>query len=104
MKVLASLAAILTLATAGAASAQEARVRYGDLDLSSPAGAAAFDRRARDEGRRVCRAEAPGLVDLGCLRRVRAGAVDGLPEQQRTDYASARNETLYASTRRAPGA
>ena len=45
MKALASLAAILALAAAGSASAQEARIVWGDLDLSSAAGADAFDAR-----------------------------------------------------------
>ncbi|WP_366145279.1 UrcA family protein, partial [Brevundimonas sp.] len=47
MKTLASLAAVLTLAAAGSASAGEVRIPWGDLDLSTAAGADAFDRRVR---------------------------------------------------------
>ena len=38
--------ALAVAAIAGSAAAQNARIPYGDLNLSTPAGAAAFDARA----------------------------------------------------------
>ncbi|MFN3879533.1 MAG: UrcA family protein, partial [Brevundimonas sp.] len=48
MKVLSPVifaAAVLSAAVVAPATAQDARIRYGDLDLSTAAGAAAFDAR-----------------------------------------------------------
>ncbi len=54
MKALASLAAVLALAAAGSVSAQEARIAWGDLDLSSTAGADAFGGQRLPFSRRPC--------------------------------------------------
>ena len=90
MKTLASLVAVLTLATAGAASAQEARVAWGDLDLSTAAGADAFDARVRAAARKMCR----GVPMIGgraaCHAAVRDEAVGLLPGAAQVDYALSR--------------
>ena len=80
MKTLASLAAVLVVSlAAGAASAQEARIGWGDLDLSSAAGAEAFDARVSAAADRLCRGvRRPGsrLSDRTfCRAAVRAGLV-----------------------------
>lgn len=94
MKTLASLAAVLLLATAGSASAQEARVRWGDLDLSSAGGADAFDARVGAAADRLCRdARRPGsrISDRAfCRAAVRDEAVRQLPGAARVDYALGR--------------
>lgn len=94
MKSLASLAAILALAVAGSASAQEARIAWGDLDLSSAAGADAFDARVEAAARTLCRgARKPGsrLSDRAfCRAAVQAEAVRLLPAPVQVDYALSR--------------
>ncbi len=94
MKILASLAAVLTLAAAGAASAQEARVRWGDLDLSTAAGADAFDARLDAAARRMCRdARRPGsrIGDQAfCLSAFRDEAIRQLPGTAQVEYALSR--------------
>lgn len=94
MKTLASLAAVLALAAAGAASAQEARIAWGDLDLSSAAGADAFDARVAAAARTLCRgARKPGsLINdrAFCRAAVQAEAVRQLPGRVQVDYALSR--------------
>ena len=95
MKILASLVAALTVSlTAGAASAQEARVRWGDLDLSSAAGADAFDARVAAAARRMCRgAKRPAsrITDRAyCRTAFRDEAVRQLPGSAQVDYALSR--------------
>ena len=95
MKTLASLAAALTVGlSAGAASAQEARIRWGDLDLSSAAGADAFDARVAAAADRMCRGVTrPGsrINDRAfCRTAVRAEAVRQLPGAVQVDYALSR--------------
>jgi len=89
MKILASLAAVLTLA-AGSASAQEARIRWGDLDLSTPAGADAFDQRVRAAARKLCRNRPMIGGRAACLAAVRDEAVTLLPGAAQVDYALSR--------------
>lgn len=95
MKILASLVAALTVGlAAGAASAQEARISWGDLDLSSAAGADAFDARVEAAARKLCRnARAPGTLindRAWCRAAVRAEAVRLLPGRVQVDYALSR--------------
>lgn len=94
MKTLASLAAVLVLAAAGSASAREARIVWSDLDLSSAAGADAFDTRVEAAARKLCRtARSPGrLVNdrAWCRAAVRAEAVRLLPGRAQVDYALSR--------------
>jgi UrcA family protein len=95
MKILASLVAALTVSlVAGAASAQEARVRWGDLDLSSAAGADAFDARVSAAASRMCRGvKRPGsrINDRAfCRTAFRDEAVRQLPGSVQVDYALSR--------------
>ncbi|KQW86367.1 UrcA family protein [Brevundimonas sp. Root1279] len=92
MKVLYSLAgAALLLAAAGSASAQEARIRYGDLDLGTGRGAATFDARVDAAAERLCRhSRRPGslISDRAyCREATRNVAVDELPRNAQADYA-----------------
>ena len=95
MKITASLVAALTVSlAAGAASAQEARVRWGDLDLGSAAGADAFDARVSAAASRMCRGvKRPGsrINDRAfCRTAFRDEAVRQLPGSARVDYALSR--------------
>ena len=54
-RITAALAATAMLAVASAASAQEARVAYGDLDLSTAAGAQTLDQRINTVAAELCR-------------------------------------------------
>ena len=94
MKALASLAAIAALAIAGSASAQEARIAWGDLDMSSAAGANAFDARIEAAARSLCRGvkkPGSGVSDRAfCRAAVRAEAVRLLPGPVQVDYALSR--------------
>lgn len=95
MKTLASLAAILIVsAAAGAASAQEAHIGWSDLNLSTAAGADAFDARVEAATRRIClRATRPGsrISDRDfCRVAARNEAVRQLPGAARVDYARSR--------------
>lgn len=94
MKTLAVLAAVLTLAAGGAASAQDARIVWGDLNLASASGADAFDARIDRAARKMCRgAVRPGsrIPDrTWCMEAVRREAVSGLPGVAQVDYALSR--------------
>ena len=95
MKTLASLVAVLAVSlAAGAASAQEARIVWGDLDLSSAAGADAFDVRVSVAADRLCRGvRRPGsrISDRAfCRAAVRAEAVHLLPGAVQVDYSLSR--------------
>jgi len=90
MKTLASLVVVLSLAAAGSASAQEARIRWGDLDLSTPAGADAFDARVRSAARKLCRNLPVSAGRAACQAAVRDEAVVLLPGAAQVDYALSR--------------
>jgi UrcA family protein len=94
MKAFASLAAVLVLAAAGSAAAQEARIAFGDLDMSSAVGADAFDARVETAVRSLCRgARKPGsfISDHDfCRAAVKAEAVRRLPARIQVDYALSR--------------
>ena len=83
----------LALVSAGAASAQDYRIAYGDLDLATSQGAARFDRRVSRAARGACQTGAP-LADAQCTARFRAEALDGLPTAHRQDYARARGDRV----------
>ena len=99
MKTLASLTAVLVLATAGAASAADARIGWSDLNLASVAGADAFDQRVEAAARTLCRdARRPGsrLNDRAfCEAAVRREAVRQLPGAAQVDYAASRRAAAY---------
>ena len=96
MKTLASLAAVLTLAAvptlvdARPASAGEVRIAWGDLDLSTPAGAEAFDARVRAAARKLCRPPPTTGDRAACQAAVRDEAVSLLPGAAQVDYALSR--------------
>lgn len=92
-----ALAALSTalLLSAGAASAQDYRIPFGDLDLGSLQGATAFDGRVNDAARRACRLGAP-MPDAHCRARFRAEAMRLLPTARRDDYARARGGRILA--------
>ncbi len=95
MKILASLVAALSVSlAAGAASAGEARVQWGDLDLSSAAGADAFDARVSAAASRMCRGvKRPGsrISDRTfCRAAFHDEAVRQLPGTVQVDYALSR--------------
>lgn len=99
MKTIACLAALAALSSAGAASAQEVRIPYGDLDLGSGAGAAAFESRVDRAAQRLCRdARAPGsrISDRTyCLDAARQEAFARLPDAKRAEHARARQRLDY---------
>ncbi|HEY0601109.1 UrcA family protein [Brevundimonas sp.] len=91
MKTLASLAAVLIVAgAAGSASAGEVRVAWGDLDLSTPAGADAFDARVRAAARKMCRGGSMIGGRAACPAAVREEAGTRLPGAAQVDYALSR--------------
>ena len=93
-RTLATLLAACTLAAAGAASAQTARISYSDLDLASPAGVQVFRGRVNDAARTLCRPAAGSIVALadraGCERAVRQETMKNLPNTARARYALSR--------------
>ncbi len=95
MKTLALSLAALAL-SAGAASAQDFRIAFGDLDLGSVAGANAFDARVNAAARRACRGTAP-LAEHRCRARFRVEAISLLPSVRRDDYARARGGRVLAA-------
>ena len=84
-----SVTAVAVLYAAPAA-AQEVRVPFGDLDLSTGTGAETFDARAAAAARAVCATGPRGLVNDNCVRRVQREALRGLPAARQEDYARAR--------------
>lgn len=95
MKILVSLAAALIVtAAAGTASAQEARIVWGDLNLSTAAGADAFDARVSAAARKMCRGvRRPGSLISDrefCRAAVRDEAIRQLPGTAQVDYALSR--------------
>lgn len=86
--------ALAIAAIAGAASAQTARIPYGDLNLSTAAGVAAFDARVTDAAQSMCKDATRPISRLNdssyCTAAVRAEAVSQLPAQARAQYAANR--------------
>jgi len=82
--------AAATLLYAAPAAAQEVRVPFADLDLSTAVGAQTFDARAVAAARDVCATGPRGLVNDNCVRRVQKEAVRALPAARQGDYARAR--------------
>lgn len=87
---IASLTTAAVLAAGSAAAAPiEARIPYGDLDLSSRAGATAFDNRVQRVARTLCTGRQP-VERLSCMDKVRDEALSLLPDRARADYARGR--------------
>lgn len=81
--------AAAALLYAAPAAAQTVRVPFGDLNLSTAAGAETFDARAAAAARAVCALGPRALVNDNCVRRVRREAVRALPAARQDDYARA---------------
>ncbi len=94
MKLFAAALAAATL-LAGAASAQDARIAVGDLNLATPAGAAALDARIAATARDLCRGvRRPGslISDRAyCTAAVRAETLRQMPVARQAEYARARS-------------
>lgn len=93
-RTIAAVLAACTLTAAGAASAQDLRIPFGDLDLASTSGAAAFDARVETAARRYCR-EAYRPVSLvsgrvDCERAVRDEVLQKMPQHAQVRYAVSR--------------
>jgi UrcA family protein len=84
------LAVFLVAGVSASGAVAQQRVAYGDLDLSSPTGATAFDARVDRAARRLCGGRVPLSVQVQCRNAVRDEAMSGLPDARRTDYARAR--------------
>lgn len=83
------VSAALLLGSAGAAAA-DVRIAWGDLDLSTAAGASTLDRRI-DRACRNARRPASRIPDRAfCEARVRETVMDALPDAARQDYARSR--------------
>ena len=94
MKLLAtavSALALSTLAVAGAASAQDGHLSYGDLDLSTKAGARTLDQRISGLSQEMCGGYG-GLEFARCARRVRAEVMIQLQPAAREELARARDK------------
>lgn len=93
-RIIATALAACALAAAGAASAQSARIPFGDLDLATNAGARAFDTRVARAATTFCRAYHRPISRISdraaCERAVRAEAMQNLPEYAQVRYASSR--------------
>lgn len=99
MKTPASLtAALLLVGGAGAASAHEARINWGDLNMGTATGADSFDARVDAAARKLCRdARAPGrlLSDRAfCRAAVRTEALRLLPGAVQVEYARSRQSVV----------
>ncbi|MFC5344231.1 UrcA family protein [Brevundimonas staleyi] len=90
---IASVALAAAVLSAGAASAAEWRVHIGDLDLSTPRGAAVLDRRITGASQGACVAGGP-LDQARCRVLFRREAMERLPQSLRDDYARARSSRV----------
>lgn len=88
---LASVAVAAAVLSAGAASAADYRVAFGDLDLSTAQGAARFDLRVRSQARSACLGDTP-LAQARCRTAFREEAMARLPDLHRRDYARGRGD------------
>ncbi|WP_309628612.1 UrcA family protein [Brevundimonas sp.] len=95
--VAATAAIAVAVLSAGAASASEFRVAYGDLDLASSEGAARFDLRVGRAARAACATGSP-LADARCQGQFRAEATRLLPDGPRAEYARARGGRIVVRT------
>lgn len=94
--IVAASAVAVALLTAGTASAQDLRIAYGDLDLSTALGARQFDRRVDRAIRAAC-AGGSRLQTLQCGSALRAEIETRLPGVHRDQYARARTGSDKAS-------
>lgn len=93
----ATAAIAVAVLSAGAASASEYRIAYGDLDLASSEGAARFNFRVGRAARAACATGSP-LVDARCRSQFRAEATRLLPDGPRAEYARAQGGRTIVRT------
>ena len=89
--------AVAVLSSGAASAASNYRIAIGDLDLSTPRGAATFDRRVRGLAETACLSGGP-LDQARCRTDFRREAVSQLPPAHRDDYARARSSVVVART------
>ncbi len=95
MKVLSPVLFAVAVLSASSALAQspDARIPFGDLDLSSAAGAAAFDARVDQAADQMCRDFAVTGSRIpnrqACRSTVRSEALRQLPRSRQVEYARA---------------
>jgi UrcA family protein len=104
MKPIRSLIPIVLLgaiAVANPASAQTRIVSYADLDLSSPEGQEALDRRIRTAVEQVCGRPYPtDLVSQQHVRRCRIDTLSSVQAARNDAFAQAENRRIQLSARR----
>lgn len=86
----AATALVVALLAAASASAQDVRVPFGDLNLSTPEGAARFDQRVRRAARNHCGGRSP-LAQALCVAQLKAEIHALLPAPRRDEYARGRS-------------
>lgn len=103
MKALAAATAVaVALTAAGAASAADLRIAYGDLDLSTAQGAQIFDRRVSRAARTACRGGS--ALEAGrCVIHLRAEIHALMPTAVQQAYALSRSGRDNARTPAAGG-
>src|SRR5690606_12096976 len=93
-RIIATVLAACAMAAAGSASAQTARIQFGDLDLASTEGAAAFEARVDAAARQFCRQATRPAARTSeravCERAVRDEAFAQLPSHAQVRYAVSR--------------
>ncbi|MBL0969200.1 MAG: UrcA family protein [Brevundimonas sp.] len=89
-KTLLSVAALGLLTAAPAFAQDTVRVRVNDLDLSTRAGAVAFDARVAAEARTACLRGSRSIPNAICIQRVQREVLAQLPQARQDDYARAR--------------
>lgn len=101
-----TLSTIAIVAAVGAANPVLAgqndsqRVHYGDLNLNSPAGVAAFDARIEQAINEVCRSTSPyELQDLRNTRRCRSDTRAAVRSLRNTAIAQARRGNIDLASR-----
>lgn len=92
---------VASLAAANPAQAETRTVRYADLDLTSPAGQAALDRRLAHAVREVCgRAFPRDLQSVDEASRCRRDTMANIQAQRNDALAQAQNNRVQLSARR----
>lgn len=83
------IAALALIAAPAAAETRSIEVSYAGLDLTSPAGVAAFDRRIAGAVRTICGSAGADLVSGHAVRKCRAQAFDSVGRQKTAVIAAA---------------
>jgi UrcA family protein len=106
MKPIRTLIPIVLIASLAAANPAQAEsgsrtVSYGDLDLTSPAGQAALDRRLASAVREVCGRPYPlDLQSVDQVSRCRRDTRADIQAQRNDAFAQAQNNRIQLSARR----